>query len=117
MRSELERTLSEVPAYQYVQCFGLHGTYDDGLAFLKKPENAAKPKTILSLGSSIGNFPRDEAAAFVNQYTELLGVSDSLLLGVDACQDPDTVYHAYNDREGVTHEFILNGLTHANRLL
>jgi uncharacterized SAM-dependent methyltransferase len=27
------------------------------------------------------------------------------------------VFHAYNDRYGVTHEFILNGLLHANRVL
>jgi uncharacterized SAM-dependent methyltransferase len=27
------------------------------------------------------------------------------------------VYHAYNDRNGVTHEFILNGLKHANALI
>lgn len=27
------------------------------------------------------------------------------------------VYHAYNDREGVTHAFTMNGLEHANELL
>jgi uncharacterized SAM-dependent methyltransferase len=27
------------------------------------------------------------------------------------------VYHAYNDRNGVTHEFTLNGLKHANALM
>lgn len=117
MRSELERTLNEVPAYEYVKCFGLHGTYDDGFEFLKRPENAAKPKTILSLGSSIGNFPRDDAAKFLKQYIDLLGVKDRFLIGVDASEDPDKVYHAYNDREGVTHAFVLNGLEHANRLL
>ena len=40
-----------------------------------------------------------------------------MLIGMDACQDSDKVYHGYNDRHGKTHEFVLNGLTHANRLL
>jgi uncharacterized SAM-dependent methyltransferase len=53
-RKELERTLAQVPAYRYVQCRGLLGTYDDGREWLKKPENASRRKCILSLGSSIG---------------------------------------------------------------
>ncbi|KAI5239406.1 hypothetical protein E4T43_06782 [Aureobasidium subglaciale] len=85
--------------------------------WLKKPENAHRSKTVLSLGSSIGNFSRDEAAKFLSQFSETLDPNDTLLLGVDACTDADKVYHAYNDREGLTHEFILCGLKQANRLL
>ena len=40
-----------------------------------------------------------------------------MLIAIDACAEPDKVFHAYNDCEGVTHEFILNGLRHANELL
>lgn len=117
--TELERTLAAVPegTFQNVKCFGLLGTYDDGLAWLKKAENVKKPKTILSLGSSIGNFSRDEAAQFLAQFGEVLTPTDSLLLGLDACTDAKKVYHAYNDSQGLTHEFILNGLKHANTLL
>ncbi|EMC91772.1 hypothetical protein BAUCODRAFT_116776 [Baudoinia panamericana UAMH 10762] len=117
METELERTLADVPKYRYVRCQGLLGTYDDGFAWLQKDENASKSKTVLSMGSSIGNFPRDEAADFVRQITSALGPQDMLLIGVDACQDPQKVFHAYNDSEGVTHEFTANGLKHANRLL
>lgn len=119
MQSELERTLAAVPAgtFKHVKCFGLWGTYDDGLAWLKSPENAHKPKTILSLGSSIGNFTRQEAVDFVAQFIDMLKPNDSFVIGLDACQDPEKVYHAYNDRDGVTHRFTMNGLHHANRLL
>lgn len=119
MQSELERTLAAVPegTFQHVKCFGLLGTYDDGLDWLKRKDNANRPKTILSMGSSIGNFPRDEAAQFVKQFADILGPSDSLVFGVDACQDPAKVYRAYNDDQGVTHEFTMNGLKHANELL
>ena len=40
-----------------------------------------------------------------------------MLIGIDPCQESDKVYHAYNDTRGVTHEFILNGLVHANKLM
>ena len=40
-----------------------------------------------------------------------------MLVGLDACQDEARVFHAYNDREGTTHNFILNGLTHINKLM
>lgn len=39
-----------------------------------------------------------------------------MLIGLDGCQDKTKVYKAYNDQEGKTHEFIVNGLTHANKL-
>ena len=51
---ELKRTLEQVPTFKHVRCHGLHGTYDDGLDWLKLPENRSKPKCVMSLGSSIG---------------------------------------------------------------
>ena len=51
---ELKRTLEQVPTFQHVRCHGLHGTYDDGLDWLKLPENSFRPKCVMSLGSSIG---------------------------------------------------------------
>jgi uncharacterized SAM-dependent methyltransferase len=53
-RAELERTLAQVPPFKHVRCHGLWGTYDDGREWLQSPEVAARPKCILSLGSSIG---------------------------------------------------------------
>ncbi|KAJ2895383.1 uncharacterized protein MKZ38_006614 [Zalerion maritima] len=116
-RKELERTLAHVPAFKYVRCHGLHGTYDDGREWLKSTANLTRQKCLLNLGSSIGNFERDEAASFLRSLADVLRPTDLMLIGLDACQDPGKVYHAYNDREGVTHQFVLNGLTHANRVL
>ncbi|KAH7043215.1 C-type lectin protein [Macrophomina phaseolina] len=118
-RPELQRTLAEVPSqnYNHVKCHGLHGTYDDGMVWMKSPEVASKPKTVLSLGSSIGNFKRHEAGPFLRSVADSLQVGDKLIIGLDACKDPERVYNAYNDRSGVTHNFILNGLKNANRIL
>lgn len=119
MQSELDRTLADVPegTFRHVKCAGLLGTYDDGLEWLKRQENAGRPKAILSLGSSIGNFPPSEASEFLAGFAALLGQDDLMLVGIDGCLDPSKVFHAYNDRDGVTHEFTMNGLHHANSLL
>ncbi|KIW01917.1 dimethylhistidine N-methyltransferase [Verruconis gallopava] len=118
-RVELERTLAAIPvgAFKHVKCFGLHGTYDDGLQWLKSEQIAKRSKAILSMGSSIGNFARHEAVRFLRSFSDVLQTSDVLLIGIDACKDPDKVFRAYNDSQGVTHEFVLNGLQHANQLL
>lgn len=114
---ELERTFAQVPAYKHVKCFGLYGTYDHALEWLKSSQIRDKPKTILWLGSSLGNFKRHELPPFLAGYRDALRPGDNMLIGIDSCKDPDRVYHAYNDKEGVTHRFILNGLKNANRIL
>ncbi|KAJ0332668.1 hypothetical protein COL5a_001387 [Colletotrichum fioriniae] len=119
-REELERTLAQVPDFHHVKCHGLLGTYDDGREWLKQPSNLARTKCILSLGSSIGNFERDDAAGFLKHFSDVLTQSDKLLIGLDGCCDPSKVYHGYNgfqDQKGVTHAFILNGLANANEIL
>ena len=119
MYDELARTLALVPhgGYEYVRCAGLWGTYDDGLAWLKEPKNASRPKAILSMGSSIGNFTPEEAVDFLAQFAAEIRGDDMMLIALDGCQDADRVYHAYNDRGDVTHSFTSNGLRHANRIL
>ncbi|KAI9790007.1 MAG: hypothetical protein M1816_005621 [Peltula sp. TS41687] len=116
---ELNRTLSQLPtdAYRHVKCYGLHGTYDDGLAWIQSSERRSKPKCIMSLGSSIGNFTRDEAAKFLKEFAQALQSDDTMLIGVDGCKDKKKVFHAYNDEEGLTHRFIRNGLSHVNKIL
>ena len=51
---ELKRTLEQVPEFKHVRCHGLLGTYEDGLDWLKLPQNRSRPKCVMSLGSSIG---------------------------------------------------------------
>lgn len=116
---ELKRTLRSVhlDEFKHVKFRGLHGTYDDGLAWLKRSESMGKPRWIMSLGSSLGNLTPLEAAEFLRSFAGVLGPSDALLIGLDACQDKDRVFHAYNDKKGTTREFYLNGLSHANALM
>lgn len=116
---ELERTFAEVETnkFKFVKFNGFHGTYDDGLAWLAKRENKDKVNVIVSLGSSIGNFTRDEAAEFLKTYSRTLEPTDRVIIGLDATTDAKRIYAAYNDREGITEKFYRNGLDHANSIL
>lgn len=74
-------------------------------------------KLVLSIGSSIGNFHPEEAAALLGRVREQLAVDDGLLLGIDMVKDPDVLLAAYNDSAGVTARFNKNLLTRINREL
>ena len=117
--SELERTFSKISVndFRHVKFSALHGTYDDGLAWLSKTVSSTTPTCVLTLGSSLGNFSREVAARFLQSFSNVLGPAVLLLVGLDACQVPERVYKAYNDNEGLTHRFYRNGLDHANKLL
>ena len=68
-----------------------------------------KPKAVLSLGSSLGNFTRDEAAGFIQHVFSALDDNDKLFIVLDGCQDAEKVYHAYNDCEGfVPHDALFD---------
>ncbi|TQV92647.1 DUF323 domain-containing protein [Cordyceps javanica] len=99
---ELQRTLLQIPDYKHVRSHGLWGTYDDGKDWLKQFADSDRNITIIHLGSSIGNFSRDEAGVFLQGFAQVMKPTDSVIIGIDSCCDPNKVY------------FILNGLRHAN---
>ncbi|MDX1531470.1 MAG: L-histidine N(alpha)-methyltransferase, partial [Rhodothermales bacterium] len=68
-------------------------------------------------GSTIGNFSRDEALAFLRHAAEVVGPGGGLLIGVDLKKDPAVLERAYDDEEGVTAAFNLNLLGRINREL
>ncbi len=68
-------------------------------------------------GSTIGNFTRPEALAFLARWAPLLGAGGGALIGVDLKKDDALLNAAYNDAQGVTAEFNLNVLRHINDAL
>lgn len=72
-------------------------------------------KLVLWLGSSVGNFSKQDAAEFLRRLKGILQKGDGLLIGIDLKKDPGTVEKAYNDGEGVTSEYHLNVLHRLNR--
>lgn len=87
------------------------GDYFEVLAFLKKSK---KPKTVLFLGSNIGNMNDDLAAKFIYNLGSNLQVGDTLLLGVDLIKPKELVFPAYNDSQGITAKFNMNLLHRIN---
>ncbi|GAD93030.1 oxidoreductase [Paecilomyces variotii No. 5] len=120
--SELATTLDNVPIdrFHHVRFAGLHGTFDDGLQWLKEtPEIRDRPHCILLLGLTIGNFSRQNAASFLQSiaYHALSTnpAQSSILVTLDSCKEPTKVLRAYTS-PGVV-PFALSALKYANTLL
>jgi len=69
------------------------------------------------LGSTIGNFPPAARKRFIADVVSALEPGGTFLLGTDLVKDPDRLWAAYNDADGVTAQFNLNMLTMINREL
>jgi dimethylhistidine N-methyltransferase len=67
-------------------------------------------------GSTIGNFTRQAAVAFLRNAAKVLK-GGGLLIGTDLVKDPAILHAAYNDQTGVTAAFNKNLLLRANREL
>lgn len=80
-------------------------------------EDTQPPLHILFLGSSLGNFTREGSVEFLRSFPLRPGSGDTLLLGMDHDNDKETIEEAYNDRQGYTDRFIMNGLRAAGRTL
>ncbi|OJJ70182.1 hypothetical protein ASPBRDRAFT_32056 [Aspergillus brasiliensis CBS 101740] len=120
-RAELESTLRTLPTerWQHVQCAALHGTFEDGLAWIKKDaKETGRPHCALFLGSTIGNFSRDNAANFLRSMAEATCTTDdqsSVLVSIDSCKLPTKVLRAYTS-DGVV-PFALAGLQYASTII
>jgi L-histidine N-alpha-methyltransferase len=75
------------------------------------------PTLVAFLGSTIGNFPREQAVRLLSHIAGEMAPSDRFLLGADLIKDPGVINRAYNDSKGVTAAFNLNVLERLNREL
>jgi L-histidine Nalpha-methyltransferase len=71
----------------------------------------------LYIGTSIGNFSREEARLILRNLGTQLQAGDALLLGTDMVKDESTLLAAYDDIDGITAAFNLNILHRLNREL
>ncbi len=92
----------------------LAGDYFDALQALPKHSGS---RLFLFLGSTIGNFDREEAIEFLIALRKVMRYQDRLLVGVDLKKHPEIVELAYNDAENVTAAFNKNLLARINRQL
>ena len=74
-------------------------------------------RLVAFLGSTIGNLPPLERAAFLAELRSTMSTEDALLLGTDLVKDPAVLVPAYDDAAGVTAAFNRNVLRVLNREL
>ena len=74
-------------------------------------------RMVMFMGSTIGNFDRDDRASFLADIAADQGPGDCFLLGTDLVKPAARLLTAYDDSRGVTARFNLNALTVMNRQL
>ncbi len=90
----------------------------DFVALSRLPTNGKAARRVVYFpGSTIGNFPPDEAIQLLRQTAKLCGPGGGMLLGADLQKDPRILHAAYNDARGVTAAFNLNLLERINEEL
>jgi dimethylhistidine N-methyltransferase len=115
--SALAACEKELGQIDLVSVVGYEQTYLDGLRSVTKNRDEDDRLLVLFLGSTIGNFDRGAAEAFLQEVRETLLPGDALLLGTDLVKDVQTQLLAYEDPAGVTAAFDLNLLGRINREL
>ncbi|KAJ6583987.1 DUF323 domain-containing protein [Mycena vulgaris] len=81
------------------------------------PDDVSPPLHLMFLGSSLGNFSRAGGADFLRSLPLRPGSGDTLLIGMDHDNEKALIEEAYNDRQGYTKKFIMNGLRGAGKAL
>ncbi|MBD3382228.1 MAG: L-histidine N(alpha)-methyltransferase [candidate division Zixibacteria bacterium] len=93
----------------------LVSNYASGLKWLN--DRYGQRNLVLFLGSSIGNFSREQTDTFLKSLHDELNAGDLALIGFDLVKDEELIRKAYNDAQNVTSEFNLNLLRRINREL
>jgi L-histidine Nalpha-methyltransferase len=113
--SALARCAQELAALGEVR--PIEANYLDGVRVVAGRREHGETLLLLFLGSTIGNFGREDAFEFLSELRTALSPGDALLLGTDLVKSEETLLAAYDDPTGVTAAFNLNLLARINREL
>jgi L-histidine Nalpha-methyltransferase len=116
-QAALDSCCSQLNSLSAVEVRGLQLPYLDGLGEICGRRRGDECLLVLFLGSSIGNFEREQAAHFLSGVRKRLQPGDALLLGADLVKPRAQLLAAYDDPAGVTAAFNLNLLGRINREL
>lgn len=109
----LETTVEKLKIeFPKINITGIMSEYEEGIE--KINELSDKPKLIIFLGSSIGNFTPGEATNLLKVIVNNMNEQDYFLIGFDLIKDREVLRKAYNDSDGVTEAFNLNLLKRIN---
>jgi dimethylhistidine N-methyltransferase len=113
----LELSARTLGRLSHVSVVGHRAPYGPGLqdAVARRPSQGSM--LVLFLGSNIGNFHPEDAAAFLRDVRASLRPGDGFLLGADLVKPEPDLLRAYGDSIGVTAAFNKNLLDRINREL
>jgi len=111
----LDRCRRELAGVARARVVPIGGDYRSGLEEVGIRRPRAGRLLLLFLGSTIGNFDRDEARAFFQDVRRQLRPGDGWLIGTDLLKPVHVMLAAYNDSLGVTAAFNRNLLARVNR--
>jgi dimethylhistidine N-methyltransferase len=115
--SALAACEKELGQIDLVSIVGYEQPYLEGLRAVAQRREDGEHLLVLFLGSTIGNFDRGAADAFLREVRSTLQEGDALLLGTDLEKSAETQLLAYDDPTGVTAAFNMNLLARINREL
>lgn len=99
---------------RHVPLVGTHEETLQGAAYV------AGVRTVLFMGSSVGNFYDDEILELLKLFGKYLTAQDRIIIAFDLPHGPqkdkERIETAYNDQAGVTAKFTLNSLSHVSRV-
>lgn len=116
-RAALDLCAKTLGGMERVRIHPIESTYIEGIEAAMAERKPGQRALLLFLGSTIGNFSRTEAAAFLRGVRRRMRPGEHLLLGADLIKPRDQLLRAYNDPIGVTAAFNLNILARINREL
>lgn len=111
------RSLAERLAFEYDRLVVTAHAGDYRRVLLGRSPRAQAPALVLFLGSSIGNYEREEAVTLLRGIGGALHAEGALLLGTDLKKNARQLERAYDDSLGVTAAFNRNVLGRINREL
>lgn len=115
--SHLEASAERLRArYPGLKVAPICGDFHDDLR-LPDATRAGHRVLVFFPGSTLGNFSRRQAQAFLRRNARLCGPGGEMLIGVDLMKDVDVLRRAYDDSDGVTRDFNRNLLERINREL
>lgn len=101
--------------YPQLNVLPVTARYEEGLKKAITENDAIN--LVLWLGSSIGNYEREEAIRFLQNIRKSSSASTKYLIGIDLRKEKHILESAYDDSEGITAAFNLNLLERINREL
>jgi L-histidine N-alpha-methyltransferase len=110
----LELSRSTLSRLDHVIVSGHCAPYEAGLRALASERKGSGARLVLFLGSNVGNFDPEAAAALLGEIRAALRPGDGLLLGADLVRSEAELVLAYDDPLGVTAAFDKNVLQRIN---